>query len=132
MSEAEASIAAPFTYTKPSIACIPTLLKEGRAALVTSFGMAISFHNCNMLGLFKYMAAYAFVQTLSVAMLYYINSDLGDYQYLFADLAVTSPTTILMGYTDAVDKLVREHPPAALLSRMVLLSVRIDCILHFL
>ena len=37
LSEAEASIAAPFTSKVPNISCIITLLREGRAALTTTF-----------------------------------------------------------------------------------------------
>jgi cation-transporting ATPase 13A2 len=37
LSEAEASIAAPFTSQIKDISCVVTLLREGRAALATSF-----------------------------------------------------------------------------------------------
>ena len=37
LSEAEASVAAPFTSRTPDISCVIEVLKEGRAALVTSF-----------------------------------------------------------------------------------------------
>ncbi len=37
LSEAEASIAAPFTSRVQNISCIIKVLREGRAALVTSF-----------------------------------------------------------------------------------------------
>ncbi|KAK4919535.1 hypothetical protein LTR66_016789, partial [Elasticomyces elasticus] len=37
LSEAEASVAAPFTSHVFDISCVPALIKEGRAALVTSF-----------------------------------------------------------------------------------------------
>lgn len=37
LSEAEASIAAPFTSTTPDIGCVIEVIMEGRAALVTSF-----------------------------------------------------------------------------------------------
>jgi cation-transporting ATPase 13A2 len=37
LSEAEASVAAPFTATTPDIGCVIELIKQGRAALVTSF-----------------------------------------------------------------------------------------------
>jgi cation-transporting ATPase 13A2 len=37
LSEAEASIAAPFTSAVQNIECVITLLREGRAALATSF-----------------------------------------------------------------------------------------------
>ena len=37
LSEAEASVAAPFTASTPDIGCVIEVIKEGRAALVTSF-----------------------------------------------------------------------------------------------
>lgn len=37
LSEAEASIAAPFTSQVQDISCVITLMKEGKAALATSF-----------------------------------------------------------------------------------------------
>jgi cation-transporting P-type ATPase 13A2 len=37
LSEAEASVAAPFTTSTPDIGCVIELIKEGRCALVTSF-----------------------------------------------------------------------------------------------
>lgn len=37
LSEAEASVSAPFTSSTPSIECIPILLREGRSSLATSF-----------------------------------------------------------------------------------------------
>ena len=37
LSEAEASVAAPFTAGTPDISCVIELIREGRAALVTSF-----------------------------------------------------------------------------------------------
>jgi cation-transporting ATPase 13A2 len=37
LSEAEASVAAPFTSRIPDISCVLEVIREGRAALVTSF-----------------------------------------------------------------------------------------------
>ena len=37
LSEAEASIAAPFTSAVHNIECVVTLLREGRASMATSF-----------------------------------------------------------------------------------------------
>ena len=54
LSEAEASVASPFTSAEPNISCVPQLIKEGRCALVTSFGV------------FKYMAAYSLTQFVSI------------------------------------------------------------------
>ena len=37
LSEAEASVAAPFTSQTPDISCVIEVIRQGRAALVTSF-----------------------------------------------------------------------------------------------
>uniref|UniRef100_A0A672RQP9 ATPase 13A3 n=1 Tax=Sinocyclocheilus grahami TaxID=75366 RepID=A0A672RQP9_SINGR len=62
LSELEASVASPFTSTTPSITCVPNLIREGRAALITSFCV------------FKFMALYSIIQCLSVALLYSVSS----------------------------------------------------------
>ena len=51
LSELEASVASPFTAKCGNISCISDLIREGRAALMTSFGM------------FKYMALYSMIQS---------------------------------------------------------------------
>nr|XP_036583087.1 p-type ATPase [Colletotrichum truncatum]KAF6791983.1 p-type ATPase [Colletotrichum truncatum] len=68
LSEAEASVAAPFTSRVFDIGCVPTVIREGRAALVTSF-------SC-----FKYMSLYSAIQFTSVSFLYATASNLGDFQ----------------------------------------------------
>ncbi|NXV46663.1 AT134 ATPase, partial [Uria aalge] len=78
LSEQEASVASPFTSRTPSIACVPELIREGRAALVTSFCM------------FKYMALYSTIQYLGVLLLYWQLNSFGNYQFLFQDLAITT------------------------------------------
>lgn len=59
LSEAEASIAAPFTYSRPNISCIPFILAEGRSALITCFQ------------LFRYMAMYSMIQFIAVILIYF-------------------------------------------------------------
>ena len=61
LSEAEASVASPFTSRTANIECVPTVMREGRAALVTSFGV------------FKYMALYSIIQFTSVEILYSVS-----------------------------------------------------------
>ncbi|XP_053865396.1 polyamine-transporting ATPase 13A2 isoform X2 [Malaclemys terrapin pileata] len=58
LSEAEASVASPFTSRIANIECVPMVIREGRCSLVTSFGV------------FKYMALYSLVQFVSVLLLY--------------------------------------------------------------
>lgn len=75
LSEAEASVAAPFTSRVFDITCVPQLIREGRAALVTSF-------SC-----FKYMSIYSAIQFTSVSILYRYGSNLGDFQVSLRGIA---------------------------------------------
>ncbi|CAI4210203.1 unnamed protein product [Parascedosporium putredinis] len=68
LSEAEASVAAPFTSRIFDISCVPEIIREGRASLVTSF-------SC-----FKYMSLYSAIQFTTVSFLYASASNLGDFQ----------------------------------------------------
>ncbi|KAF2199314.1 hypothetical protein GQ43DRAFT_482568 [Delitschia confertaspora ATCC 74209] len=108
LSEAEASVAAPFTSRVFDISCVPQVIKEGRAALVTSF-------SC-----FKYMSLYSAIQFCSVSFLYASASNLGDFQFLFIDLALILPIAIFMGWSGAYPQLARKRPTASLVSRKVL------------
>ncbi|KAH0815715.1 hypothetical protein GEV33_007075 [Tenebrio molitor] len=64
LSEAESSVASPFTSKEPNISCTTQVIKEGRAALVTSFGV------------FKLMLCYSLTEFSSVIILYAIDSNL--------------------------------------------------------
>lgn len=108
LSEAEASVAAPFTSRQFDISCVPQVIKEGRAALVTSF-------SC-----FKYMSLYSAIQFCSVSFLYASASNLGDFQFLFIDLLLILPIAIFMGWSGAYPTLSRKRPTANLVSRKVL------------
>jgi cation-transporting ATPase 13A2 len=108
LSEAEASVAAPFTSRVFDISCVPQVIKEGRAALVTSF-------SC-----FKYMSLYSAIQFTSVSFLYASASNLGDFQFLFIDLLLILPIAIFMGWSGAYPTLSRKRPTASLVSRKVL------------
>jgi magnesium-transporting ATPase (P-type) len=61
LSEAESSVAAPFTSRVANITCVLKLIQEGRCALVTSFGV------------FKYMALYSLIQFFTVLILYRVS-----------------------------------------------------------
>lgn len=61
LSQAEASVAAPFTSAIENISCVKHLMLEGRCALVTSFS------------LFKYMAMYSLIQFCTVLILYKVR-----------------------------------------------------------
>ncbi|KAL1265956.1 hypothetical protein QQF64_003983, partial [Cirrhinus molitorella] len=111
LSELEASVASPFTSTTPSITCVPNLIREGRAALITSFCV------------FKFMALYSIIQCLSVALLYSIGSNLGDFQFLFIDIAIILLIVFTMSLNSAWKELVARRPPSGLVSGPLLFSV---------
>ncbi|KAJ5501698.1 ATPase P-type K/Mg/Cd/Cu/Zn/Na/Ca/Na/H-transporter [Penicillium expansum] len=108
LSDAEASVAAPFTSRLFEISCVPTVIREGRAALVTSF-------SC-----FKFMSLYSAIQFCSVSFLYTSGSNLGDFQFLFIDLVLIMPIAVFMGWADPSPTLSRKRPTADLVSRKVL------------
>uniref|UniRef100_A0A672UWL7 ATPase cation transporting 13A2 n=1 Tax=Strigops habroptila TaxID=2489341 RepID=A0A672UWL7_STRHB len=111
LSEAEASVASPFTSHVANIECVPTVIREGRCSLVTSFGV------------FKYMALYSLVQFVCVLLLYTINTNLSDFQFLFFDLIITTTVAVLMGRTGPAQELGVERPQGALISVLVLGSL---------
>ncbi|CUA66608.1 hypothetical protein RSOLAG22IIIB_00049 [Rhizoctonia solani] len=111
LSEAEASVAAPFTSRTPDIGCVIEVIREGRAALVTSF-------SC-----FKYMALYSLIQFTSVTLLYSFASSLGDFQFLYIDLFVIIPIAVTMGRTLPYPRIYPKRPTASLVSKKVLSSI---------
>ncbi|KYO40009.1 putative cation-transporting ATPase 13A2 isoform A [Alligator mississippiensis] len=116
LSEEEASVASPFTTRTPTIECVPQLIREGRAALVTSLCM------------FKYMALYSIIQYLGVLLLYWQLNSFGNYQFLFQDLAINTVIGVTMSLNGAYPKLVPYRPPSQLVSPPLLLSL----VLHIL
>ncbi|KAG1653727.1 putative cation-transporting ATPase 13A3 [Nymphon striatum] len=117
LSEAEASIASPFTSKTDDVSCVPSLIKEGRAALVTSFGM------------FKYMAIYSMCQFCTVLFLYTLRSNLTDWQFIYIDLFLITTFAALFGRTEAYEKLSKRPPPLSLISATPIMSLLIHVIL---
>lgn len=111
LSDAEASVAAPFTARAGNISCVPIIIREGRCALVTSFGV------------FKYMALYSLIQFISVLILYSLRTTLGDYMFLYHDLFITTTVAVLMGRTAPYPDLVTQRPKGSLLTSSNLLSL---------
>ncbi|XP_063707485.1 polyamine-transporting ATPase 13A3 isoform X3 [Culicoides brevitarsis] len=117
LSDAESSVASPFTSRNPTIACVPSIVKEGRAALVTSFGI------------FKYMAAYSLVQFASVIILYSIDSNLTDWEYLYIDLFMISIFAFFFGKTESYDGPLTKQAP---LNSLIAMSPIASLALHLI
>ncbi|KAJ1973976.1 hypothetical protein H4R34_004894 [Dimargaris verticillata] len=111
LSEAEASVAAPFTSRSTDITCVLDLIKEGRCALTTSF-------SC-----FKYMALYSIIQFVCVSLLYSQGAGLGDFQFLYIDLFIIIPMAVFMGNSPPYHRLHVRPPTASLISQPVLSSL---------
>uniref|UniRef100_A0A3Q3KHJ3 Polyamine-transporting ATPase 13A3 n=1 Tax=Mastacembelus armatus TaxID=205130 RepID=A0A3Q3KHJ3_9TELE len=119
LSELEASVASPFTSRTPNISCVPSLIREGRAALITSFCV------------FKFMALYSIIQYISVTVLYSILSNLGDFQFLFIDIAIILFIVFTMSLNQAWKELVSRRPPSGLISAPLLFSVLTQMLICF-
>ncbi|XP_050535310.1 polyamine-transporting ATPase 13A3-like isoform X2 [Daktulosphaira vitifoliae] len=112
LSEAESSVASPFTSRKASVECVVRTIREGRAALVTS------------LGIFKFMAGYSLIQFASVIMLYSIDNNLTDNQYLYIDLITISLFAFAISRTPSYEgALVKQRPETSLVSALPLTSL---------
>uniref|UniRef100_A0A8C9WW82 ATPase cation transporting 13A2 n=1 Tax=Sander lucioperca TaxID=283035 RepID=A0A8C9WW82_SANLU len=111
LSEAEASVASPFTSKTENISCVPLLIREGRCSLVTSFS------------LFRYMASYSLIQLCAVLTLYSVRTRLSDKQFLLCDFFLVTTLAIVMGRGGPSDKLDPSRPSASLMSLPVLGSL---------
>jgi len=118
LSEAEASLAAPFTSRITDISCVDIILREGRAALVTSF-------QC-----FKYMSIYALIQTYNSAVLYYRGSGLTNLEFLYQDVYIVLPIALTLGMVQPTSKLSKKRPTENLLSARVLTAMFGQCIIQ--
>lgn len=112
LSEAESSVASPFTSHVANISCMPRIIREGRAALVTSFGI------------FKFMILYSLLEFTSTFILYNIDSNLTDFEFLFIDIGLVVNFMFFFGRNDAFQGPLYKTPPLGrLLSFVPLFSM---------
>lgn len=121
VSGQESSVASPFTSKEEHVGCVPLVIREGRAALVTSFGM------------FKFMVAYSLVEFTSVAFLYYFDSNLTDFQFLYIDIVLILVFAFFFGKTHAHPGKLHKKPPAtSLLGFVALFSITMQILVSIL
>lgn len=112
LSEAESSVASPFTAKEANISCIPKIIREGRAALVTSFGV------------FKFMLCYSLTELTSVMILYEIDANLMSIEFLFIDIFLILNFASVFGKTKAyTGPLFKTPPMTSLMSFLPLASI---------
>eukprot|EP00731_Ephydatia_muelleri_P014339 Em0008g59a len=117
LSEAEASVASPFTSKVPNITCVPKVIMEGRAALTTMFSV------------FKFMALYALTQFISATILYVVGTNLGDFQYLYIDFCLATIFVLVMGLNGPYPALVKQRPEGRLASVNMLVRMVVHVVL---
>lgn len=146
LSEAEASVAAPFTSRVFDIRCVPEVIRYACCFLTASLSplppsftlfpfLSVLFWLVSQVlmiiregraalvtsfSCFKYMSLYSAIQFTSVSFLYAKASNLGDFQFLFIDLLLILPIAIFMGWAGPAPLLCRKRPTADLVSRKVL------------
>ena len=118
LSEAEASIAAPFTSKVQDIRCVIQLLIEGKAALTTSFQA------------FKFIELYSVIQLVSCTLLYSIGSNITDTQFLYIDLVALVPLSVVQAWTGSYPTLTKDVPTATLFYFPVLVSVIVSSLIQ--
>ena len=118
LSSEEASIAAPFIGS--NLFCMQDVIKEGRAALVSSFQA------------FKFIALYSMIQFMSTNALYLLDTTFLDIQFLYVDLFTVIPLTFVMSYSSAYHKISKRQPPGSLISASVVASLLGQTLLHAL
>ena len=118
LSEAECSVASPFTSHEANISCVPRVVSEGRAALSTSSGV------------FRFMVVYSLTEFFSCVVLYAVESNLTDFQFLFIDIALIVNFAFFFGKTQAyTGPLVPKPPLTTLLSFIPLSSMALQMVL---
>lgn len=118
LSETESSIASAFTSSKPDISCVPQVIREGRAALVTSFG------------LFKFMVLYSVLEFFSTLLLYTIGSTLSDFEFLYIDLCLIVVFGFFFGQTRPYEgPLVAAPPLSSLISTIPMVSMMLQTVI---
>ncbi|AET40645.1 putative acid anhydride hydrolase Ecym_6263 [Eremothecium cymbalariae DBVPG len=119
LSDAEASVAAPFTSQIFEISCVLDVIKEGRAALVTSFAC------------FQYMSLYSAIQFITINILYSRGINLADFQFLYIDLFLIVPIAIFMSWSKPYSVLAKKRPSANLVSPKILVPFFVQLIIIF-
>ncbi|CAO1635479.1 unnamed protein product [Sympodiomycopsis kandeliae] len=110
LSEAEASIAAPFTSADDRIDALVTLIKEGRNCLATSTS------------LFLYFGVYAICEYYSVILLYGQATSFSNADYLYIDIFWVFSIGIAMAFGKPAMKLSKSRPFSRLMTRRIILS----------
>ncbi|CDR99706.1 related to YPK9-vacuolar protein with a possible role in sequestering heavy metals [Sporisorium scitamineum] len=119
LSEAEASVAAPFTSRVKDISAITQLIREGRSTLTVSFAM------------FLFMSVYSLSEYFTVLLLYGKATSLNNAEYLFIDIFCVLLVAVGLANTLPAKKLFRIPPEMRLSSTKPIASMLGQSILGY-
>ena len=119
LSDAEASISAPFTSKVANISSIVSLIRECRGGLANNFS------------LFNIMAIYSLTQYTSSVITQYFYVYPSDLQYLYWDVACNFFFFTTIGYTASEDYLSKLIPSDSLFSLSNIICVLVMFVLQF-
>jgi magnesium-transporting ATPase (P-type) len=102
LSQAEASISAPFTSQVANISSMVELIKECRSGLATNFS------------LFNIMAVYSLIEYTTTVISEKFLQYPGDLQYLYWDLCLNFFFILFIGYTKTAKTLSVDRPRSSL------------------
>lgn len=111
LSDAEASLVAPFASGRRSLGAVVDLLLEGRASLATSFASL------------KYMAMYGLLYSVLNLLVNAFRGSLTQGQYLLIDMAIILPLSAVSTLGGPARVLTLRRPPTSLLGAATLLSL---------
>ncbi|KAJ1575372.1 hypothetical protein NDA11_003664 [Ustilago hordei] len=120
LSEAEASVAAPFTSKLKDISAVIHLIREGRSTLSVSFAM------------FLFMSNYSLAEYYTVLLLYGKATSLDNAEYLMIDIFCILPVAIGLANSKPAGKLFRIPPELRLSSLRPIVSMLGQVILGFI
>ncbi|SNX85664.1 related to YPK9 - vacuolar protein with a possible role in sequestering heavy metals [Melanopsichium pennsylvanicum] len=120
LSEAEASVAAPFTSKRKDISAIIQLIREGRSTLSVS---------CSM---FLFMSQYSLAEYFTVLLLYGKATSLDNAEYLFIDVFIVLPIAFGLANSRPAKRLHKVGPEPRLASSKPIVSMLGQVILGFI
>lgn len=120
MSEAEASIVSPFSTKSKSLAAPVQVLKEGRAALATSFSS------------YSFLIMYGETIVFSKFFYIYFSVQLAEWVWIIIDSFFVVCLSFALTQSKAADKLAPRRPTARLLGPQTVISITSIVLINFL
>ncbi|KDN52154.1 hypothetical protein K437DRAFT_254533 [Tilletiaria anomala UBC 951] len=111
LSEAESSVAAPFTSSTEDISCMDGLIREGRSCLQTSCTSVL------------FLAIYSITEYMSVILLYIRFTSFDNAEYLFIDVFIVLSVMLGLANSHPAQKLAKWAPPSRLMSRRLIVML---------